>query len=91
MKIKPKELKAIMADYESRSGDPLDPDEKRVAAVKCAISKLPLAERTVFILHIDGYSFRTLATMLNVSRETLRKYYGETLEKIKREVESCLK
>lgn len=87
-KITPKELAAILADYESRDGDPMDTDNSRVAAVKRAIARLSKGERTVFVLHIDGVSFRELSKMLNVSRETIRRYYEKTLENIRKELES---
>ena len=84
--MNPKELKSILADYESHLNDPLDTDDPKVAAVKAAIARLPEAERRIFVLHIDGYSFRELAKILKVSRETLRVYYGKTLQKIRKEL-----
>lgn len=83
MKIKPNELKAILADYESHAGDPMDADDPKVAQVKKALASLSQAQRTVFILHVDGYTFRQLSTMFNVSRETIRVYYNKTLEIIR--------
>lgn len=87
--MNPKKLKSILADYESHLGDPLDTDEPRVAAVKRIIDGLPRAERTVFLLHVDGYSFREMEKLLKVSREPLRKYYNAILDKIRNELEKC--
>ncbi|MBR0083059.1 MAG: hypothetical protein IJP93_03145 [Bacteroidales bacterium] len=84
--MNPNELKAILKDYESHIGDPLDVDSPRVAAVKQAIDRLPQPERIIFILHIDGLSFRELGILLKVSKKTVWKYYNNILANIRREL-----
>ncbi|HUT45988.1 MAG TPA: RNA polymerase sigma factor [Sedimentisphaerales bacterium] len=60
-------------------------DDDRKKAVTRALEKLPLEQREVIVLHLQGdMKFRQIATMLDMSINTVQSRYRYGMEKLRR-------
>lgn len=81
LKICPDELRAILKEYEY-DDDPMNDEDERVHKVKKAMSKLPMADRTIFALYLELGASRKVGACLGVSHSTILK----EVNRIKREI-----
>ena len=59
-------------------------DDERKRAVTLALEKLPLEQREIIVLHLQGeMTFRRIATMLDVSINTVQSRYRYGMEKLR--------
>lgn len=79
--IDKEQLKKIMADYKY-DDDIMNEDDERVAKIKYAISKLPEADKVIFILQTDIQSQRKVGNLLGVSHTAIGKECKRIKEKI---------
>ena len=79
--IDKEQLKKIMADYKY-DDDIMNEDDERVTKIKYAISKLPEADKVIFILQTDIQSQRKVGNLLGVSHTAIGKECKRIKEKI---------
>lgn len=72
LNIKPEELRAILKEYEYND-DIMCDDDERVRAIKKALTKLTVADRTLFVLYMDLGASRKVGKVLGVSHSTILK------------------
>jgi RNA polymerase sigma-70 factor (ECF subfamily) len=59
-----------------------------MAAVKDAAQKLPVKQKTVFMLkHLQGLKIREIAVIMDIGEGTVKKYLFRTMEKLRQELE----
>lgn len=75
------QLKLIMADYKF-DDDVMCEDDDRVRDIKYALTKLPEADRVIFILQTDIQSQRKVGDILGVSHTAIGKECKRIREKI---------
>lgn len=80
--VNPKEVRAICKEYEFDEEHSLFEDDKRVYAIKKAMSKLEKGDYIIFCLYMELQSKRKVAKQLGVSYSTMKK----TIKRIKKEI-----
>lgn len=81
LQINKEQLKLIMADYQFNP-DIMCEDDDRVRDIKYALTKLPEADRIIFILQTDIQSQRKVGNLLGVSHTAIGKECKRIKEKI---------
>lgn len=66
------EYKAIRRDY-AYNPSVMSEEDARTAALKRIIDRLPLADKTIYLLYVDCQSYRKLGRKLGLSHMTVRK------------------
>lgn len=81
IQINKEELKKIMADYQFND-DIMCEDDEKVRNIKYALTKLPEADKIIFILQTDIQSQRKVGNILGVSHTAIGKECKRIREKI---------
>lgn len=71
-------------DEEDRTSD----RQEIMAAVKEAAQKLPVKQKTVFMLkHLQGLKIREIAVIMEIGEGTVKKYLFRAMEKLRQDLE----
>lgn len=58
-------------------------DDEAVSTIKTAVATLPVGYKTILCMHIfDGYAYKEIAGMLNISETTCRSQYMRAKKKL---------
>lgn len=80
--VNPKEVRAICKEYEFNEEEAIFEEDKRVYAIKKALSKLEKGDYVIFCLYMELQSKRKVAKQLGVSYSTMKK----TIRRIKNDI-----
>ncbi|RKX70762.1 hypothetical protein DRP53_03885 [candidate division WOR-3 bacterium] len=69
---------------------PPPPDLELRMAIDRAISSLPPRQRMVFIMHQDGYKFREIGRLLDISEGAAKSSYHYAIRKLREELKGYL-
>lgn len=72
-------MEALLSEYAA----PAEDDDLMHEIRRIVASELTEAERRVFILHAEGWSYRELAPLLGVSKSAVGGYYNAVRRKIR--------
>ena len=82
LQVSQKELKAICEEYEFKEEQAMFEEDKRVYAIKKALSQLDKADYIIFCLYMELQSERKVGKQLGVSQTPINK----ALKRIKKEI-----